>query len=361
MTANPAPYSYVPHVFMDLTEKMNFIGRLQNTAFNLFESILLQFYHFPLQREIYENSFPETSHKFRPFWEKVRSGVSLILMNCHYTLNYPRPFLPNVIEVAGMHIKKHTNPLPKDIQKFIDESEHGVIYFSLGGNLKPSNMPQEKQEAIIKALSSVKKERILWKWDNENVNVDRKKFFIKKWFPQDDILAHKNVKLFITHGGLLGASEAIYNQKPLVTIPIFGDQKLNAARSEIAGYGVRVDYNNLTENSLKWAINEVLSNGKYKKRVTELSQRFRDKPQHPLDLAKFYVEYVIRHKGAPFMQTSAVHLNFIELYNIDVILIITMTVLIILMIPLLILKKIFKIIFGHTKRNDEINRKKKWN
>lgn len=101
-----------------------------------------------------------------------------------------------------MHIKKKSNPLPDDIQKFIDESEHGVVYFSLGGNLNPSVMPIEKQEAIIKSLSKLK-ERILWKWDDENAKVDRKKFFVQRWFPQDDILANPKVKLFVTHGGLL--------------------------------------------------------------------------------------------------------------------------------------------------------------
>lgn len=106
-----------------------------------------------------------------------------------------------------MHIKKKANPLPADIQKFIDESEHGVVYFSLGGNLSPSVsslifylvmvftshtffnlhqvMPIEKQQAITKSLSQLK-ERVLWKWDDLNAKVDPKKFLVKKWFPQDD-------------------------------------------------------------------------------------------------------------------------------------------------------------------------------
>ena len=191
-----------------------------------------------------------------------------------------------------MHIKKKTNPLSDNIQKFIDESEHGVVYFSLGGNLNPSVMPLEKQEAIIKALSKLK-ENVLWKWDDLNAKVDKKKFLVQKWFFQDDILANPKLKLFITHGGLLGGTEAVYYGKPLVTIPIFGDQKTNAARSVLNGYGVRVDYNNLTETSLTWALNEILNNEKYTKRVQELSKVFRDKPQHPVDLAKYYVEYVI--------------------------------------------------------------------
>lgn len=71
-----------------------------------------------------------------------------------------------------MHIKKKTNPLPDDIQKFIDGSPHGVVYFSLGGNLNSSAMPTEKQQAIIQSLSKLK-ERIIWKWDDLEAKVDK--------------------------------------------------------------------------------------------------------------------------------------------------------------------------------------------
>lgn len=249
-----------------------------------------------------------------------------------------------------MHIKKKSNPLPDDIQKFVEESPHGVVYFSLGGNLNPSAMPIEKQEAIIRSLSKLK-ERVLWKWDDANAKVDHKKFLVRKWFPQDDVLAHSNVKLFITHGGLLGGTEAIYYGKPLVTIPIFGDQKLNAARSVITGYGVRVDYSNLTETSLTWGLNEVLNNKRYTEKVQELSRRFRDKPQHPVDLAKYYVEYVLRHKGAPFMQSSSSYLNIVEVNNLDVYAIFGAVFIIAIFIPLIMIQKLFKIIFGGNNKS----------
>lgn len=255
-----------------------------------------------------------------------------------------------------MHIKKRADPLPDNIQKFIDNSQHGVVYFSLGGNLNPSMMPVEKQKAVIEALSKLK-ENVLWKWDDLNAKVDAKKFLVQKWFPQDDILANPKVKLFITHGGLLGGTEAIYYGKPLVTIPIFGDQKLNAARSVLTGYGVRVDYSNLTESSLTWALNEVLGEEKYTKRVQELSRVFRDKPQHPVDLAKYYVEYVLRHKGAPFLQSNSTYLNFIELNNFDVYAIIAFIVLLFIYIPYFLLKSLFRSIFFNQKKDKKLKRK----
>lgn len=73
-----------------------------------------------------------------------------------------------------------------------------------------------------------------------------------------DILAHPNVKAFISHGGLLGSTEAVYHGKPVVGIPIFGDQRLNIKRASQAGWAITLDYNNISDISVEWALNEIL-------------------------------------------------------------------------------------------------------
>lgn len=90
------------------------------------------------------------------------------------------------------------------------------------------------------------------------------------------------------------------------------------AKAELAGYGVTLLYSNLTETSLKWALNEVITNPKYTKIVKDMSARFRDRPQDPLQTAKYWVEYVIRNKGAYYLQSPALKLSTIERYNLDV-------------------------------------------
>jgi glucuronosyltransferase len=72
--------------------------------------------------------------------------------------------------------------------------------------------------------------------------------------------AHPNVRLFITHGGLLSAQETIYHGVPVVGIPVFGDQKLNMAKAVLSGYGIQLEFADITAESLGSAIKEVLDN-----------------------------------------------------------------------------------------------------
>ena len=74
---------------------------------------------------------------------------------------------------------------------------------------------------------------------------------------------HPNIRMFITHGGLLSTQEAIHRGVPLLGIPIFGDQSLNMNRAVTAGYGIMIRFNNVTTESLLWAIGEMIDNPKY--------------------------------------------------------------------------------------------------
>lgn len=72
------------------------------------------------------------------------------------------------------------------------------------------------------------------------------------------ILGHPNVKVFISHGGMLGTIEAIYNGKPIVVIPQFGDQAHNARKLERKGVGVFLDMRDATEEAINAALAKAL-------------------------------------------------------------------------------------------------------
>jgi len=73
-----------------------------------------------------------------------------------------------------------------------------------------------------------------------------------------DFLGHPKIRLFMTHGGLLSIQEAVYHGVPLLTIPLFADQDLNALKAEKAGFSLTLEINGLTEVMLDEKIQQVL-------------------------------------------------------------------------------------------------------
>lgn len=100
------------------------------------------------------------------------------------------------------------------------------------------------------------------KWEEDSMKGQPENVFIGKWLPQDDVLAHPNLKLFISHCGLGGVIESKYHGVPIIGFPLFGDQHGNAENIEKEGWAVTVDMAKMTEKSLKSKILEVLGNPK---------------------------------------------------------------------------------------------------
>ena len=98
------------------------------------------------------------------------------------------------------------------------------------------------------------------KWEADTLEGQPKNVFISKWLPQDDVLAHPNIKLFISHCGMGGVVEAQYHGVPIIGLPLFAEQSTNAQSVEREGWGKTLDYATLTEESLRRAISEVLNN-----------------------------------------------------------------------------------------------------
>lgn len=140
---------------------------------------------------------------------------------------------------------------------------------------------------------------------------------ISKWLPQKDILRHPNVKVFMTHGGLLGSTEAVYCGLPVVVTPMFADQHHNAATLVERGMGTILYLKDITENNVYNALTTVLDK-KYLENAKAVSRSFRKRPKSPLETAIWWVEYVIELKGAPLTKSISSQMSTFTYYSLDV-------------------------------------------
>lgn len=278
----------------------------------------------------------------------LEKNASLSLMNNHFSIDQALPLLPSQIEVGAMHCKP-AKPLHEELLSFIEGAgSSGVIYFSLGSVAQGRTMPQEYLDIFVNAFKKINR-RVIWKYEEDLPGLSDN-VYRSKWLPQQDILAHPNVRVFISHGGGLSTQEAMYHSTPVLAIPIFGDQPKNGARIRNAGMGLDLKWEELTEDLLIQSLEEIISNPKYQNSVTKVSAALKDQPQSPTERAVFWTEYVIRHNGAPQLKSPAVELSWINYLMLDVLLCIQIGLYVLYKLTRFMLKVILNILFSNNDK-----------
>ncbi|XP_067626225.1 UDP-glucosyltransferase 2-like [Eurosta solidaginis] len=310
------PWAIVPHFLIAYTDRMTFLQRAYNTYLSLYDAVLRHWYYLPRMQEMAERHFGNYADGPLPHVSELEKNISLMLVNSHRSTDVPRPSMPGLIDVAGVHIKP-AKPLPEDLQTFLDNSTHGAIYFSVGSYMKSIEMPQEKINLLLQAFSQLK-QNVLWKLENSSISRLPPNVKIQSWLPQNDILAHPNVKVFMTHAGIFGIQESIYWGVPMLCIPFFGDQHRNSMRSVQAGYARWLHFGQMTSDDLVQNLRLLITDRTYKQKALEMSRKFRDNLVDPLDEASYWMEYVVRHKGAPHLKSYGAYMPLYQYLLLDV-------------------------------------------
>ena len=165
-----------------------------------------------------------------------------------------RPVSPKTIH-AGLMSCRPAQPLPQDLLEFVQSAQHGVILVSFGSILQASAMPEYKRQMMLRVFSRLE-QKVIWKWElampdaPENV-------LISPWLPQTSLLAHTNVKVFITHGGAGSLQETICHKTPILGVPFFGDQTVNVKEAVNRNIGRAMPWFEMEELAFEKEIKEV--------------------------------------------------------------------------------------------------------
>ncbi|XP_062946398.1 UDP-glucuronosyltransferase 1A1 isoform X3 [Cynocephalus volans] len=309
-TQCPHPLSYVPTPLSSNSDHMTFLQRVMNMLLALVENFLCSAIYSPyalLASEVLQRDVTV---------QDLMSSASVWLLRSDFVYNYPRPIMPNMVFVGGINCIQKT-ALSQEFEAYVNASgEHGIVVFSLGSMV--SEIPEKKAMAIADALGKIP-QTVLWRYTGPRPSNLANNTILVKWLPQNDLLGHPKTRAFITHSGSHGIYEGICNGVPMVMMPLFGDQMDNAKRMETKGAGVTLNVLEMTSEDLENALKTVINDKSYKENIMHLSSLHKDRPIEPLDLAVFWIEFVMRHKGAPHLRPAAHDLTWYQYHSLDVI------------------------------------------
>uniref|UniRef100_A0A5F9DP87 UDP-glucuronosyltransferase n=1 Tax=Oryctolagus cuniculus TaxID=9986 RepID=A0A5F9DP87_RABIT len=309
-TQCPNPSSYIPRMLTMNSDHMSFLQRVKNMLYPLPLKYICH-----ISYDLYASLASELFQREVSLVD-ILSHASVWLFRGDFVLDYPRPIMPNMVFIGGINCASR-KPLSQEFEAYVNASgEHGIVVFSLGSMV--SEIPEKKAMEIADALGKIP-QTVLWRYTGSRPSNLAKNTILVKWLPQNDLLGHPKTRAFITHSGSHGIYEGICNGVPMVMLPLFGDQMDNAKRIETRGAGVTLNVLEMTSDDLANALKTVINDKSYKENIMRLSSLHKDRPVEPLDLAVFWVEFVMRHKGAPHLRPAAHDLTWYQYHSLDVI------------------------------------------
>ncbi|KAF7647233.1 hypothetical protein LDENG_00175440, partial [Lucifuga dentata] len=245
----------------------------------------------------------------------MQYAADIWLVRGDFVFEFPRPTMPNVVYIGGFQCTK-AKPLPAELEAFMQSSgQHGVVVMSLGTFV--SALPHKITEAIAAAFAQLP-QKVIWRYVGEPPSTLGNNTLLVKWLPQNDLLGHPKTRAFVSHGGTNGLYEAIYHGVPVLGFPLLFDQFDNILRLKVRGAAWAVEANSITTEGFLETLKDILETPSYRQNMQRLSKLHRDRPMSPMDTTIFWIEYVIRHKGAAHLCSAGFSLPWYSYHSLDV-------------------------------------------
>uniref|UniRef100_A0A915B6U5 glucuronosyltransferase n=1 Tax=Parascaris univalens TaxID=6257 RepID=A0A915B6U5_PARUN len=337
--------SYVPALVSEHSDRMSYLERAKNLAAMTASRYGLKYLSKSVLDPIFRKEFGE---QFELEEEIARS--SFLFVNSEDFTEFPRPLNHKIIFIGGIGAQK-AKPLEGELKNLMDAAVNGAVLVSFGSLANSSLMPVELKTAFIETFKAFPKVTFIWKYEvDDDVGSGVKNLVKVKWMPQNDLLAHPNLRAFISHGGMNSVTESTHAGVPIVCIPLFGDQMRNAKMIERRNVAYVIDKNNLTKNSLSYALNAVLFDPSYRNSARRLARMIHKKPSSAKERLIKYVEFAAEFGPVENLDPASRKLNVFQYYLIDVILPVLIMILLILYV---VLRLCFYLIMAVLKRKQK--------
>ncbi|KAI8611979.1 hypothetical protein BC830DRAFT_1138821 [Chytriomyces sp. MP71] len=210
-------------------------------------------------------TFLKSVHKLGKVQAEVWGGVAppsfaqhaskhLYLSHSFFPFFAAQPLPPNVLTLGPL-VDPTMQPLDAEMQAFLNQPHiHRVIYIAFGSGLKALGTLKSRLLAGLGPLLH-QHPNLAVAWgcadplcpatrDAQLPAHLRDRVLLRPWMDQVGMLAHPKVRVFISHGGVSSLFESLHFGVPLLVVPVFGDQLLNAVRVEETGVGLALHEKN---------------------------------------------------------------------------------------------------------------------
>lgn len=166
-------------LFPYINHRLSFMER-----WNVLKTFMKIVYTISIRPDIW-NDYITITNRYFPMINRspleLLNKIEFLMVNTHPALGFVRPLVPTTIQLGFIHIEP-AKPLPTDLQRYMDSSKNGVIYMSLGSNVKSSKLNRKFVNIFLRVFESLDYD-IIWKWESSDMENRPENVLISKWLP----------------------------------------------------------------------------------------------------------------------------------------------------------------------------------
>uniref|UniRef100_A0A1I7ZEG1 UDP-glucuronosyltransferase n=1 Tax=Steinernema glaseri TaxID=37863 RepID=A0A1I7ZEG1_9BILA len=312
----PSPPSYVPPMMSDASDEMTFGQRVKSqigqALMPLLYPKLIVNPQTALFRKHIDPNFPDL--------RELGRQCPLVMVNSNEFYDLPRPILHKIVYIGGLGMKKvDAKPLEAEFKTAVDNAKK-VVLMTFGSACDTKLMPESWKKAFMGAFRRFPDVQFVLRYADSDLDQKKpKNVLLAKWIPQADLLQHPKTAALISHGGYNSLQEAINAGKPIITIPLFGDQSRNGRIAQKHGFGYLLQKAEISEENIVAALEAVLNDPKYGQSVQRMHSMLEKKPVQPEALLRRWTEFLGEFKQLDNLVPYGTKLGFVQYHNLDVI------------------------------------------
>ncbi|KAF8356230.1 hypothetical protein PRIPAC_97853 [Pristionchus pacificus] len=316
----PAALSYNPS---SLTRKLD-VHSFSSRAWNLYAHWLTRL-QFAGPRSQVEALFKRRFGDDYPTLKEISSNVAYVFTNSEPLLDFATPTLTRVVSIGGLGAKE-----PKQLDEYwttVMTRRPRVVLISFGSIAQSFLLAPAVKQTILKVAAALPSITFIWKYERtdafalaEAAKIEN--LILTEWMPQNDLLNHPNMAVFITHGGMGSVQELALRGKPAILVPVFADQPRNAAMMEHNRLGKVLSKLEIGDHEkIMTLLQELLDNPEYADNAKRMSQMLAKKPFSSKDTLLRYVDFAAEFGPSTALSPQSHDMSFIEYHNLDIVLV----------------------------------------